>query len=488
MSESRADATLDPADWPAFRAFAHELLDALLDRQQRVAEGPVWRPVPEVVKARLAEPPPVDPTPLAALRRELDACVLPYAVGNTHPRFWGWVHGSGTPGGALAELVAATLNENCGGRDHGGIYLERAVVGWARDWFGLPPSTGGLLVSGTSMANLLALATARHRHGGGSALREHGVADARLVGYASTEAHSSLTKAFETLGLGRAALRAIPVGADLAMDVGALASRIAADREQGQQPFAVIATAGTVNTGAFDDLSRLADICARERLWLHVDGAFGSVTRLVPQLAGLTAGLERADSVAFDFHKWLHVPYDAGCVLVRDGASLREAFGGRPDYLANVGGLSGGEPWPADLGVELSRGFRALKVWWTIKEQGIARLGAAIARNCAQASRLARRLALEPQIEIANPVRLNIVCCRYIAPLADDALDALNAAIVVSLQERGAAVTSTCRIGGRLCIRVCITNHRSRNADFDWLAREIAQTGARLTRERAAGT
>jgi glutamate/tyrosine decarboxylase-like PLP-dependent enzyme len=481
MTEHRAADSLDPADWPAFRAFAHDLLDAMLDRQQRAAEGPVWRPVPGQVKARLAEPPPNAPTPLATLRRELDECVLPYAVGNTHPRFWGWVHGSGTPGGALAELVAATLNENCGGRDHGGIYLERAVVGWARDWFGLPPETGGLLVSGTSMANLLGLAVARHRHGGGAALREQGVGGAPLVGYASTQAHASVAKAFETLGLGRAALRAVPVGADLSMDVAALAGRIAADRAGGLRPFVVVATAGTVNTGAFDDLAAIAELCAREGLWLHVDGAFGAVTRLVPEMASLTEGIDRADSLAFDFHKWLHVPYDAGCVLVRDGSLLRETFGGRPDYLANVGGLSGGEPWPADLGVELSRGFRALKVWWTIKEQGIGRLGAAIARNCQQARRLAERLAAEPRVEIAHPVSLNIVCCRYVSPgLEGDALDALNAAIVVSMQQRGVAVASTSRIGGRLCIRVCIANHRSRNADFELLAREIGQTGAQL--------
>jgi glutamate/tyrosine decarboxylase-like PLP-dependent enzyme len=242
--------TLDPADWPAYRAFAHDLLDRMLDRLQHAGEGPVWRPAPAEVKARLVQPAPYDPTPLEALGRDLDETVLPYAVGNTHPRFWGWVHGTGTPGGALAELVAATLNENCGGRDHGGIYLERGVVGWARDWFGLPASAGGLLVSGSSIANLLGLAVARHVHGGGALLREQGVAGAKLVAYASDQAHASLAKAMETLGLGRAALRAIPAGADFAINVQALAARIAQDRAAGLRPFAVVATAGTVATGA----------------------------------------------------------------------------------------------------------------------------------------------------------------------------------------------------------------------------------------------
>ena len=470
--------SLDPQDWPAFRAFAHELLDAMLDRQQGAGEGPVWRPVPQDVKDKLASAPPQAPTPLDALRRELDELVLPYASGNTHPRFWGWVQGSGTPGGALAQMVAATLNANCGGRDHGAIYLERAVISWARDWFGFPASGNGLLVSGASMANLLGLAVARLPEGGRPTMRETGLGGAKLAVYAGEHAHSCVAKAVETLGLGRAALRLIPVGADFAMDRAALAAHIGADRAAGWRPIAVVATAGAVNTGAFDDLDALADLCAREALWLHVDGAFGALTRLAPELVPLTRGLERADSLAFDFHKWLHVPYDAGCLLVRDGALLKATFGGRPDYLANVGGLSGGEPWPADLGLELSRGDRALKVWWTIKEQGVARLGEAIARNCAQARRLAALVSRQPRLVVAAPVPLNIVCCRYVAESGDG--DALNAAIAVSMQERGVAVVSTTRIDGRLCLRVCITNHRTRDADLDLLVREIVATGERL--------
>jgi len=474
------DANLDPEDWEAFRHFAHEIVDAMIDRQRVIAEGPVWRAVPSDVKARMATPAPQAATAYAEIRRDLDELVLPYATGNTHPRFWGWVHGSGTPGGALAEFVAAAINANCGGRDHGAIYLERAVIGWARDWFGLPATAGGLLVSGSSMANLLGLAAARQRCAGAD-LRQHGLAGRPLVAYASSEAHSSLVKAMETLGLGREALRKIPVDADYRMDVAALAARVAADLTAGSLPFAVVATAGTVNIGAFDDLGALADLCAREALWLHVDGAFGALVKLAPDLAPLVKGIERADSIAFDFHKWLHVPYDAGCVLTRDADSLTEAFGGRPDYLASAGGLAGGEPWPSDLGVELSRGDRALKIWWTIKEQGLERLGQAIARNCRQAKYLAERLRGCNAIEISAPVPLNIVCCRYVAPGLDGPdLDALNVAIVVALQESGVAAPSTTRLEGRVCIRVCIANHRSRDADFDLLAEAIAETGARL--------
>jgi aromatic-L-amino-acid/L-tryptophan decarboxylase len=474
---------LDPEDWEAFRNFAHELVDAMVDRHRDMAAGPVWRPVPEDVKARIGATAPAAPTPYDEIRRDLDELVLPFSVGNTHPRFWGWVHGSGTPGGALAEFVAAMLNANCGGRDHSAIYLERAVIGYARDWFGFPEYAGGLLVSGSSMANLLGLAAARQRCAG-PGLRENGIAGKPLTAYASAQAHSSLVKAMEVLGLGREALRKIPVDTEYRMDVAALEARIGADRASGNIPFAVVATAGTVNTGAFDDLDSIADLCVCENLWLHVDGAFGALVKLAPELATLADGVERADSIAFDFHKWLHVPYDAGCILVRDAKVLPEAFGGRPDYLASAGGLAGGEPWPSDLGIELSRGARALKVWWTIKEQGLDRLGAAIARNCAQAKYLAARLSARENIEIAAPIPLNIVCCRYVAPGLDGlALDALNVAIVVELQESGLAAPSTTKLEGRTCIRVCITNHRSRDGDFDLLTEAIAKIGARLAVE-----
>jgi len=480
-------ATLDPADWDGFRKFAHGLVDAMIDRLRDAGEGPVWRPIPEAVRVDLAEPAPIEPMPLAVLRTELEERILPYAVGNTHPRFWGWVHGTGTPGGMLAEMVAAAINANCGGRDHVGVYLERVVISWARDWFGWPASAGGLLVSGSSMANLLGLAVARHRHGGGEALRERGLGGQALVAYTSTQAHSSIAKAMEVLGLGREALRGIAVDERHRLDMEALRRRIAEDRALGKRPFAVVATAGAINTGAFDDLGRLAELCAREKLWLHVDGAFGALVRLSPQLAPLAQGIERADSLAFDFHKWLHVPYDAGCILVRDEALLRATFGGRPDYLANVGGLSGGEPWPGDLGIELSRGFRALKIWWTIKEHGARKLGEVIAQNCAQARRLAQILRRNPRIEIAAPVFLNIVCFRWADPQRDAAAqDAMNAEIAVAIQLSGAAVASTTRLNGRLCLRVCITNHRSRDADFDVFADAVDQVGARLEAAPAA--
>ncbi len=485
MSEKPPSADkslLDPTDWGAFRREAHALLDQLVDRLQHAGDGPVWQPLPDTAKRKLAIPSPTGPASVEQLRGELGELIAPYVTGNTHPRFWGWVHGTGTPGGMLAEMAAAALNANSGGRNHVGIELERIVVDWARTWFGLPDAAGGLIVSGSSMANLLSLAIARH-HKAGHDVRAFGNSDKSLVAYASSEAHLSVSKAMELLGLGRDALRPAPVDGELRMDVATLRTAIAADRAAGMKPFCVIANAGSVNSGAFDDLNAIADLCKSEGLWFHVDAAFGGLVVLHPALAPRTAGIERADSIAFDFHKWLHVPYATGCVLVRDKALQIAAFGGRPDYLASIGGLAAGEAWPSDLGIELSRGFQALKVWWTIKEHGTARLGEAIAKNCAQAKLLENLLRKNPAIDILAPVSLNIVCCRYhVAGLDDKALDDLNARIVVGIQESGVAVPSTCRIGGKLAIRVCITNHRSRDADFATLADAIGKAGAQLSK------
>jgi len=436
--------------------------------------------MPDDVKRQLTKPPPREPRGVHEVSAELAELILPYGTGNTHPRFWGWVHGSGTAGGMLAEMAAAAMNANCGGRDHGAIHVEKCVIDWMAQWFDFPKkAAGGLLVTGSSMANLLGLAAARNR--AIKNVRRDGLNGARLTGYVSSEAHSCVTKAFEVLGLGRDALRHICTDENFAMDIDRLRAEVKQDRADDLQPFCVIATAGTVNTGASDDIAALADFCRGEDLWLHVDGAFGALTILCPQLAPRLAGIAQADSLAFDFHKWLHVPYDAGCLLVRDEATLLKTFADRAPYLASDAALAGGEVWPCDLGLELSRGFRALKVWFTIQEHGTRVLGEAIARNCAQAQSLAAQIANRPLLRLMAPVPLQIVCCRYEPPGLDaKAADALNAELVATLQRRGIAAPSTCRIGGRLCIRVNITNHRTSDADLTILVQAIDAIGAEL--------
>ncbi|HEX6111368.1 MAG TPA: pyridoxal-dependent decarboxylase [Geminicoccaceae bacterium] len=488
--ESAPEDSLDPADWEAFKDLAHRLLDHAIDHLRTVGERPVWQPVPDRVRQALAGALPTEGQGLERTCREMRELMLPYATGNTHPRFWGWVHGSGTAGGVLAELVAAAMNANCGGRDHGPIHLERQVIEWCRELFGFPEGASGIVVSGTSLATLIGLAVARH-HLAGVDVRAEGIraAPAPLVGYASAEAHGSVMRAFELLGLGGNALRRVPVDRDYRIDAAALRRSIAADQAAGARPFLVVGTAGTVNTGAIDDLAALADICAEEKLWLHVDGAFGALIALSARLKPRLAGIERADSLAFDFHKWLHVPYDAGCVLVRRGDLHRAAFAMTPDYLRRgARGLAGGDPWFCDYGPELSRGFRALKVWFTLKEHGTRRLGAAIERNCAQARFLAGRIALDARLELMAPVALNIVCFRFRrAGLCAAGLDRLNAEIVADLQESGVAAPSTTTLGGRTAIRVCLTNHRTRQADLEILLEATIALGERRPSSSADG-
>jgi glutamate/tyrosine decarboxylase-like PLP-dependent enzyme len=444
---------LDPTDWSAFRREAHAALDACIDHLRGVAAGPVWRPVPDAVKAQFNAPLPRAGTPLEQVLAECATAVMPYATGNLHPRFFGWVHGAGTPAGMLAEMIAATLNANVGGRDHGAIYIERQVIDWCRQVFGLPEGSSGVLTVGTSMASVIAIAAARQRAGAGD-----------LTAYCSSQVHVALKKAFKLMGFAADALRVIPAEADFTLSPAKLAAAVAQDRAAGRQPFLLIGTAGTVNTGAFDDLEALAEIAARERLWFHVDGAFGAWAILTAP--DLVRGIARADSLAFDFHKWLSVPYDAGCVLVRDGAAHRATFAEQPDYLARGQALAGGDPWASDLGIDLSRGNRALKVWMTLKHHGLDRLGAMIAKNCAAARHLAEGVARSAVFALAAPVTLNICCFRLKGEGSEDD-DRRIAAIVAGLQESGIAAPSTTRIGGRLCIRVAILNHRTEPADLD---------------------
>jgi aromatic-L-amino-acid/L-tryptophan decarboxylase len=477
--------TLDPDDWDEVRRVFERAVAECLAHTRTVRERPVWRPTPDAVKARFRQPLPRDGRPLPELFAEFEQAILPFGTGNVHPRFWGWVHGSGNVAGALGEMLAAFLNCNAGGRDHIATYVERQVVDWSKEIFQFPATASGLLTTGTSMATLIAVAVARDFQADAD-VQQHGVAAATpLVAYASVEAHRSVVKAFDVLGLGTAALRLVPVDGDRRIRADELAAQVDADRARGLRPFLVIGSAGTVNTGAIDDLAGLVEFCRENALWLHVDGAFGGLAVLTPEFRPQLAAIAWADSVAFDFHKWLHVPYDAGCVLVRNAAAHRQAFAARPDYLSgHAEGLAAGEPWFCDFGPELSRGFRALKVWFSLKAHGAERYGELISRNCAQARELGALVASQPDFELLASVSLNIVCFRF-APqnFPNDALDELNTRIVTRLQTLGAAVTSTVHVDGKLAIRAAITNHRTQNADLELLVTEARRVGRAIAEE-----
>lgn len=471
---------LDPFDWQDFETHAQRVLKAAIEKLRLARDGRVWTPPPKDLKAELNAPVPRTGMRLDAVADRLER-LLPYGVGNTHPRFFGWVHGAGSPGNLLAEIVGAAMNANCGGRDHIAIYVERQVIDWCKALFGFPSRSSGLVVSGTSMATIIAAKTARDS-ALGFASRADGVGDAKLVGYVSEQAHSCLARAFDMIGLGAGALRTVPVTQTYEIDIEALTNQIARDRADGFQPFLLAGTVGTVNTGAIDDLAALADLAAQEGLWFHVDGAFGACAMTHPDLAPRLAGIERADSLAFDFHKWMHVNYDAGCVLIRDGEAHRKAFASRPDYLAADGeALAAGNPWPVDFGPELSRGFRALKVWAHLLEHGTDKIGQSIARNCDQARYLGQQVADQKQFELMAPVSLNICCFRYCPPGHSDVqLDDLNQRLVAWIQSEGIAAPSTTRLHGRLAIRVNITNHRTRDADLDLLLEALVRGGDAL--------
>jgi glutamate/tyrosine decarboxylase-like PLP-dependent enzyme len=290
--------------------------------------------------------------------------------------------------------------------------------------------------------------------------------------------------------LGSETLRLVPADSGRRIDTAALRRAIATDRLAGHRPFLVIGNAGTVDMGAIDDLASLADIAADERLWFHVDGAFGALGILAADIAPRLRGIERADSLALDFHKWGQVPYDAGFVLVRDGDLHRRTFATTAEYLRHEArGLAGGEFWPNDFGPDLSRGFRALKAWFTLRVYGTLQLGAMISHTCHIARYLEARVAAEPRLELLAPVPLNIVCFRYRgdgAPHEDS--DALNTAIVADVQESGIAAPSTTRIDGRLAIRAAIFNHRTAETDVDALVKAVLHHGDARSRPASAPT
>jgi glutamate/tyrosine decarboxylase-like PLP-dependent enzyme len=311
----------------------------------------------------------------------------------------------------------------------------------------------------------------------GSSVRQHGIGEegARLTAYTSTAAHGCIAKAMDLAGFGSHALRCIETDRSHRIDVAALRSRITLDRSTGRKPFLVVGSAGTVDIGAIDDLRALGALCREERVWFHVDGAFGALGMLSPVIAPRLAGIENADSIALDFHKWGQVPYDAGFLMVRDGRQHRETFSAPAAYLRReTRGLAAGSPWPCDLGPDLSRGFRALKTWFTLKTYGTEKLGAIIARTCALAGYLEARISAEPRLELLAPVQLNIVCFRYRA----DNANKVNGEVVIDIQESGIAAPSTTVIDGQLAIRAAIVNHRTDIGDIDALIDAVLEFGA----------
>lgn len=483
LEELLDEETLDPENLDELRTLGHGMLDDMFDRLATLRDQPVWRPVPESTRRALRAPVPVHGEPAEAAYREFLERIAPYPMGNTHPRFWAWVMGNGTPLGTLAEMLAAAMNPNVGGGEHAANYVEAQVIDWCKELLGFPAEASGILVSGGSMANLLALAVARSARAGFD-VRTEGLRDAPtpLALYGSAEMHSSIQRAVEVLGLGSRSLRVIPVLEDDTIDVVALRATITRDLAAGVCPLCIIATAGTTNTGAIDPLDEMADLAAEHNIWLHVDGAFGALAALSPELKPLVAGIERADSLAFDLHKWGYQPFEVGCTLVRDRKLHLDTFTLTPEYLKHgERGTAGGQFWPSDYGIELTRGFRSLKVWMMFKVHGAEKLGRLVRQNVEQARYLAELVEQSAHLELVASVPLNVVCFRFIAPrLDEEQLNALNQELVIRIQESGLAVPSGTRVRGRYAIRCAITNHRSRREDFELLVQAAEGIGQEL--------
>ncbi len=477
------EETLDPIDWNQMKYLGCQMVEDMMKYLESVRERSVWQPIPKTVKDFFKKPLPEDPEGPNKTYQDFLENILPYPLGNIHPRFWGWVIGTGTPLGMLAEMLAAGMNPNLAGGDHIAFYVESQVIDWFKEIMGFPSTASGLLVSGGSMANLVGLTVARNSKAKFD-IRKHGLqaVSQKMTIYGSEETHSSNQKAIELLGLGSDAFRKIPVNEEFQIDIESLKVHISEDQENDYHPICIIGNAGTINTGAFDDLNSLANICEQEDMWFHVDGAFGAWAILSPKLKSLVSGINRADSLAFDLHKWMYMPYEVGCTLVKKEEEHRQAFSLTPDYLTHtLRGIGGGEKWFSDYGVQLSRGFRALKVWMGIKEHGIRKYGRLIQQNVEQAQYLVKLVQSSSELELLAPVPLNIVCFRFLADgLDDSSLNDLNKELLLRLHESGIAAPSYTIIGDKYALRVAITNHRSRREDFDILVKTVLKFGKEL--------
>ncbi|CAF1480952.1 unnamed protein product [Adineta steineri] len=482
-NDSKEEVSLDPLDWNDTRYLGHKIMDDMMDYLRDLRQRPTWRPIPPKVKEIIA----TSVLPLHGqspweVYDEIRSIALPYVVGNIHPHYWGYVQGSGSPIGALAEFITGTMNTMSWGGHQASIYLERQVLSWLKELMGFPTdeTTSGVLVSGTSVATIIALAVARNKF--------HN----RLMKiYCSNEVHSCLARAVNLLGINKTNLIVIPTNSQRQIDVEVLKASI----DLNSCGF-IVGSAGTVGTGAIDDLEGLADLCAShpENLWFHVDGAIGAVARCSTRLRPLFIGLERADSLAFDLHKWLFVPYECGCILIRDGQLHRSTFAQPPaSYLTLLdGGItpSHGEVYFSDYGLELSRNTKAIKVWMTLKTYGIERFGRIMEQNVDQALYFARLIEQNSnELELMAKTTLNIVCFRYIVHRSNSIdqqpmLNELNKRLLVLIQERGIAVVSPFVIGpNTFALRMCITNHRTKLSDMETflqqfikLARELVNT------------
>lgn len=466
------------------RRVGYRVVDLIANHLATVPTRPVFQPVPEdVVRRFLERPVPqagLEPDEILELFRKT---IEPYPFGNGHPRFFGWVNSPPTIMGIFADALAAAMNPSCAGGNHAAIYVEKQVVNWFKELLSYPRHAYGLLVSGGSMAALTALAVARHVKCGFD-VRANGLQQAasRLVFYKTAEGHGCHQKAIELLGVGSDHLRTIEHDAAFRMRPSSLAAAIERDRSEGHTPVAVIASAGTVNTGAIDPLDDIAGVCRQHDVWLHVDGAYGAPAILSDRYASALEGLRLADSVALDPHKWMCVPVEAGLVLIRHADAQRSAFSLVPPYLRTDGSQTGvgGPPWFSEYGFQQTRGFRALKVWMSLQQHGANGYRDLVNQEVELAARLAEMLRSSADFELCEPQSLGIVCFRLKPPGGIGGsrdLNTFNRAVLERVQLGGRAFLSSTELNGVFWLRACVLNPRTTPDDLAELVDAVRHAG-----------
>ncbi len=480
-----ADIDLSPEE---FRRLGHRAVDLTAEHLELARKGAVRSPFPEGLRRELLEEPlPLHPKDPEELLERLRETVLAFPMGNSSPRFFGWVNSPAAPAAVVAELLAAGLNPSVAGGDHAATYVEHAVLRWMKELLGLPEDGGAILTSGGSVANLIGLAVMRHVATEGRVRAKGLRAESPLVVYATAQAHGCVQKALELLGIGSEQLRRVPVDRERRMDVDALVRQISQDRSKGERPACIVASAGTVDTGAIDPLAKLVEVAKRERMWLHVDAAYGGPGILAEQTLGLYDGLAEVDSLAVDPHKWMYVPVECGCAWVRDARAMRDAFSLVPPYLRDESAL----PWFSEFGIQQTRGFRALKLWMALQTIGLEGYRARITRDVALARVLQEKIRTARDFELVTAGPLSITCFRYAAELQapgveagrrsnEQALDELNRKIVALVQEEGEAFLTGTELDGRFVLRACIVNFRTREQDLDALLEAVRAAGRRV--------
>ncbi len=483
--ELKNEIGLDPENWEDIRDIGYQMVDDMVEFLKNIRKKPAWKKIPEEVKNTYKSKLPQEPSSIKDVYEEFKQNIFEYAKGNVHPRFFSWVEGNGTAFGALSDFMASTMNSNVAIGNHSALYIENLVISWCKEMMGFSEQATGMLVSGASIANITSLIVARNAVSG--KMKEDGLysVNKKLVAYCSTETHNCVTKAIEVIGLGNNQLRKIGVNDKFEIDINLLIKQIEQDKKDDMLPFCIIGNAGTVNTGAFDDLNKLLEVVRTENMWLHIDGAFGALAKLVPEYQDRLKAIEEADSLAFDFHKWLYVNYEVACVLIKHPELHRKTYASPANYLlAHDRGLAAGPDAFSNYGMELSRGFKALKVWMSLKENGINKYKALINQNIQQSRYLGQQVEKNKKLELITEVSLNIVCFRYVnTKFTGKELNELNKEILMRLHESGVATPSYTLLNGIYAIRVANTNHRTRKHDLDLMLDTCVKIGDELSKE-----